>query len=387
MQCEHVKVSGRISSLRNVRASARGRRRLVLSAAGAASAFRAILDALARVISPVLIDGPGWHRLREAVRGLPVDPGTGFGFELHLGDSAAATDLYVAVPRGSRLAEHYVRLGERAAPDSAAAGFAEHLGAIERSAPWAEDMGVEFDVTCGSPGAPPGRFVRIRSDVAAPGAAGSPAAQTVGEWIAGAAGWRLAGGERGALERTFDALAAGGAMVDCVGIMPGRARRAFKVVSRTLEPACALPLLERLRWSGPAGEIAAFLTAFEGSFRTLRLAVGVTAAGVAPRVGLELFQDEPGRLHHAGVAGWRPFLARLCEAGLCLPDKKDALAAWPGRELVFRGRDAFGLFTGLHHVKVSFRAGDRGAGSGVEAKAYPAAGYRTFETIRSWFRR
>ncbi|MDE0229604.1 MAG: hypothetical protein OXJ62_12205 [Spirochaetaceae bacterium] len=360
---------------------------MVLSSEDAAAAFGAILDALSRVVSPVLIDRAGWLCLREAVRGLPVDPGTGFGFELRLGDRAAGTDLYVAVRRGSRLAAHYVRRGEQEAPGSAAAGFGDHLAAIDESAPWAEDMGVEIDVTSGSPGGPPGRFVRIRSDAADPGAAGFPAGQTVGEWIAGAAGWRLTGGERGALERTFDALAAGGGMVDCVGIMPGRVRRAFKVVSRTLEPAYALPLLERLRWSGPAGEIAAFLTAFEGSFRTLRLAVGVTAAGVAPRVGLELFQDEPGKLHHAGVAGWRPFLARLCEAGLCLPDKMDALAAWPGRELVFRGRDAFGVFTGLHHVKVSFDAGHRGAGAGVEAKAYPAAGYRTFETIRSWFGR
>ena len=360
---------------------------MVLSSAEASSAFGAILDALSRVISPVLIDGPGWRRLREAVRGLPVDPGTGFGFELRLGVPAAGTDLYVAVPRGSRLAEHYVRHGKRAASGSAAAGFADHLAAIDRSAPWAEDMGIEFDVTSRSPEGPPGRFVRIRSEVAAPGAAGFPAAQTVGEWIAGAAAWRLTGGERGALERTFDGLAAAGGMADCVGVMPGRATRAFKVVSRPLEPARAVPLLERLRWRGPANEIAAFLSAFEGSFRSLRLAVGVTAAGVMPRVGLELFQDEPGRLHHAGVGRWGAFLARLCEAGLCLPEKLDALAAWPGREFVFRGRDTFGVFTGLHHVKVSFDADGGGAGTGLEANAYPAAGYRTFETIRSWYGR
>ena len=359
---------------------------MVLSAEDAASAFGAILDALSRVISPVLIDRAGWLRLREAVRGLPVDPGTGFGFELRLGDPAAGTDLYAAAPRRSRLAEHYVRRGERAAPGSAAAGFGDRLATIDRSAPWADDMGVEIDVTSGSPGGPPGRFVRIRADVAAPGAAGFPAARTVGEWIAGAAGWRLTDGEHEALERTFDELAAAGGMVDCVGIMPGRASRAFKVVSRTLEPACAPALLERLRWRGPAGEVAAFLTRFEGSFRSLRVAVGVTAAGVVPRVGLELFQDEPGRLHHAGVGGWGPFLARLCEAGLCLPEKMDGLAAWPGPEFVFRGRDTFGVFTGLHHVKVSFDASD-GGDAVVEAKAYPAAGYRTFETISSWLGR
>ena len=360
---------------------------MVLSSDDAASAFGAILDALSRVISPMLIDGAGWLRLREAVRGLPVDPGTGFGFELRLGDPAAETDLYVAVPRRSRLAEHYVRRGQQAAPGSAAAAFGDHLAAIDRSAPWADDMGVEFDVTSGSPGAPHGRFVRIRSGAAAAGAARFPAAHAVGDWIAGAAGWRLTDGEHEALERTFDGLAAAGGMVDCVGIMPGRASRVLKVVSRTLHPACAMQTLERLRWNSPAGAIAAFLTTFEGSFRSLRLAVGVTAAGVVPRVGLELFQGEPGRLDHAGVVRWGPFLTRLQEAGLCVPGKLDGLAAWPGRELVFRGRDTFGVFTGLHHVKITFDSESGGAGAAVEAKAYPAAGYRTFEAISSRFGR
>ena len=344
------------------------------------ASFAAILDALSRVISPALIDADGWRRLRAAVRGLPVDPGIGFGFELRLGDPAAATDLYLAVPRGSRLAEYYVQRGERAAPGSAAAHLGACLAAIDTGARWAQDMGAEFDAASGSPGTPPGLFVRIRPEAAAAGA-GLPPARTVGEWIAGAAGWRLADGERTALERTFDALAAEACAVDCVGVVPGRARRAFTVVSRTLPPAAALAVLERLRW-GPTAAIAALLVATEGLFRSLRLAVAVTVAGVAPRVGLELFQGEPGTLRHAGVGDWGPLLALLCAAGMCLPEKMDALAAWPGREFVFRGADTFGLLTGLHHVKVSF---DSESGAAVEAKAYPAAGYRTFDTIRARF--
>ena len=359
-----------------------------LSAEEAASAFGAVLDALARVISPALIDAAGWIRLREAVRGLPVDPGNGFGFELRLGDPAATTDFYLAVRRGSRLAEHHVRRGARAAPGSAAARFGAHLAAIDTGAPWAEDVGVELDITSGSPETPPGLtlpglFVRIRPGVADPAGAAHPGAPAVGDWLAGAVGWRLAAAEHAALERTFDGLAAAGVPVDCVGIMPGRAGRAFRVVSRTMEPARALPALERLRWRGAAGEVSAFLSACDGSFPLLRLALGVTAAGVAPRVGLELFQGEPGTLRNPGVGGWRPCLARLCAAGLCLPEKMTALSAWPVRDFVFRGRDTFGVLTGLHHVKVTFDANDGGAGAAVEAKAYPAAGYRTFDTIRS----
>lgn len=358
---------------------ARYSRTVMPSREDSARAFAAILDALSRVIAPALIDAAGWRRLRAAVRGLPVDPGIGFGFELRLGDPAAGTDLYLAVPRRSRLAAYYVQRGKRAATGSAAAHLGAHLAAIASGARWAEDMGIEFDATSGSPGTPPGLFVRIRAKVAA--AASLPPARTVGEWIAGAAGWRLAGGEQTALERTFDALAAAAVAVDCVGVMPGRAGRAFKVVSRTLAPAAALSVLERLCW-GPTGQIAALLAATEGLFRSLRLAVAVTVAGVAPRVGLELFQGEPGTLRHAGVGDWEPLLARLCEAGVCLPAKMDALAAWPGREFVFCGPDTFGVLTGLHHVKVSF---DSEPGAGVEAKAYPAAGYRTFDTIRARF--
>ena len=354
-----------------------------LSAEEAASAFGAVLDALARVISPALIDGAGWLSVREAVRGLPVDPGNGFGFELRLGDPAATADFYLAVRRGSRLAEHHVRRGARAAPGSAAARFGAHLAAIDTDAPWADDVGVELDITSGSPANLPGLFVRIRPDVADTAGAGHPGAPAVADWLAGAVGWRLAAAEHGALERTFDGLAAAGVPVDCVGIMPGRAGRAFRVVSRTMQPARALPALGRLRWRGAAGEVAAFLSAFEGSFPLLRLALGVTAAGVAPRVGLELFQGEPGTLRNPGVGGWRPCLARLCAAGLCLPEKMAALSAWPVRDFVFRGSDTFGVLTGLHHVKVTFDANDGGAGAAVEAKAYPAAGYRTFDTIRS----
>ena len=144
-----------------------------------------------------------------------------------------------------------------------------------------------------------------------------------------------------------------------------------------------LMALEELGWTGPAGEVAAFLGAVRWVFRSLRLAIGVDARGVSPRIGLELFQGEPGSLSQPGAGGWPPFLAALCEDGLCLPGKMDGLLAWPGRELVFRGRDTFGVLMGIGHVKVSFE--ERKGGAAIMAKAYPAAGYLPFETIESRF--
>ena len=335
------------------------------------------------MISPALIDDAGWASLRDAVWGLPVDPGTGFGFELRLADTSAVTDFYIALPRGSSLGDHYVRLGERAPPGSAAAALGNRLAAIEAEAPWSDILCVEFDAASGPPGAPPGLFVRIGSDLTENSAAGAPDAQTMAAWLAGTAGWRLAGGEGPALRRAFEAVAAAGGSVDCLGIMPGRAERAFKVNSRAMEAERALMVLEGLGWTGPVFEVAAFLEQFEGLFRWLRLAIGVTSSGVLPRIGLELFQGEPGSLSQPGADGWARFLAGLCENGLCLKQKLDGLLAWPGRELVFCGRDTFGVLTGIAHVKVSFE--ERDGGAAIEAKAYPAAGYLPFETIESRF--
>lgn len=351
------------------------------SAGDSAFAFGAILDALARVISPALIDDAGWASLRDVVQGLPVDPGTGFGFELRLADTAAETDFYITLPRGSSLGDHYIRLGECSSPGSAQAVLGDRLASLDAGAPWADILCVEFDSASGPPGAPPGLFVRIGSDLAENGAAGAADARTVADWLAGAVGWQLAVGEGRALRRAFDAVAAAGSSVDCLGIMPGRAVRAFKVNSQAIEPGRALHLLERLRWKGPADEVAAFLARFEGLFRSLRLAIGVTADGVLPRVGLELFQGEPGSLTQPGAGEWPSFLAGLCENGLCLPQKLDGLLAWPGRELVFCGEDTFGVMTGIAHVKVSFE--ERDGGAAIKVKAYPAAGYLPFETIAS----
>jgi len=358
--------------------------RALASAEDAASAFGAVLEALSRTMSPALIDDAGWIPLREAMAGLPVGPSTGFGFELRLGEPAAGADVYVALPRKGTLADHFIRRGAGAAPGSAAAGLRTRLAAIDTGAPWSEMLGLEYDVVSGSRGARPGLFVRIRSDFAEAGAAGFPPAASVAEWLAGALGRRLAGGEGRALGLAFDGFAAAGAKVADVGIIPDRPSREFKVVSRPLEPARVLPLLARLRWPGPAREVAAFLSAFAGSFRTLRLAVGVAAGGVSPRIGLELFQGAPGSLSHPAAREWEPLLAGLREDGLCLPGKVEGLLAWPRREFVYCGRDAFGISTDIHHVKVSFEEGQGGVA--LEAKAYPAAAYLPFDAILSRLR-
>ena len=346
---------------------------VVPSADDSAFAFGTILDVLPRAVSPALIDAVGWNRLRETVQGLPVDPGTGFGFELRLGVSAANADIFVMLPRSGTLAEYFIRRNKWAGE------FCDRLAEIETDAHWAEMLAVEYDVMDAPQGTPPGLFVRIRSNPA--GTEVFPSAEKVAEWLTSAVGWRLEDLERRALAQAFDRMFAAGAAVDCLGIMPGRPMRAYKVNSRPMAPGHALQVVEKLGWKGPFGAVATFLSDFEGTFRTLRIAVGVTAEGILPRIGLELFQGEEGSLSHLGAGPWGPFLARLCEHGLCLPEKLDGLVAWPGREFVFCGPKTFGLLTGVAHFKVSVEA--RNSGTVVEAKAYPVAGYLPFDAVES----
>ena len=204
----------------------------------------------------------------------------------------------------------------------------ERLATIDVDAAWCELLGLEYDVASETPDAGPGLFARLRSDRARAGV--SDTAIIVSSWLAGAVGWRLSSGEREALGRAFDELAASGGLVCDVGIMPGRPGRTFKITSQPMEPARALAVLDRLQWQGPTSEAAAFLSAFSGLFRSLRLTFGIAAGGVSPRIGFELFQGEPGSISSPGVGEWAPCLARLCEDGLCLPKKMEGLLAWPG---------------------------------------------------------
>ena len=352
-----------------------------LSEEDAATAFNAILDVLSRTVSQALIDRAGWARLRAAVFGSPIDPGAGFGFELRLDESAAGADYYCTMTRGSLLRNHHIRLGECAPHGSVARRLGNQLAALDRTAPWCELMGLEYDLMSGETDASPGLFARIRSDLPERGASGNPAASSAIAWLAGVVGWQLAAEEGRALGRLFDGVAAAGGAIDNVGIMPDRSVRAFKAICRPSDSRHVMRILEGLEWKGPITEIAATLSDFEGLFRSLRLAVGTTGNGILPQIGLELSQGEDTSFSRPGVGEWAPLLNKLCEKGLCLPAKLNGLLNWPGREFVFCDSGTFGMLTGIGHVKLTFDA--TGKGTAVAAKAYPAVAYIPFETLRA----
>ena len=67
-----------------------------------------LLEQFRSRISSALIDGPGWDRLLERARALPISLATsGFGFELPLHESERRADLGVALFEGSASAAHF----------------------------------------------------------------------------------------------------------------------------------------------------------------------------------------------------------------------------------------------------------------------------------------
>lgn len=124
----------------------------------------------------------------------------------------------------------------------------------------------------------------------------------------------------------------------CVEALPERAT-AFSVgvmFSRGMDEArlCLtgarlpewLDYLERIGWSGDRRALVAALGELPGLADRVTLDIDV-GESVGPKVGLELFLDDP-----PGPAQprWERLLGHLVEQGLCVPGKAEAALAWVG---------------------------------------------------------
>lgn len=134
---------------------------------------------------------------------------------------------------------------------------------------------------------------------------------------------------RGVLERRPP-----GAAVPYAGIMLSRARQAVRVyLSRV--PGSAVPaLLDDVGWpEDEARESARVLGAVQaGAAPELgMLHLDVLEGALLPRLGLEYTLERKPQVR--GQIVERPFVDRLVECGLCAPERRDALLAWPGYEV------------------------------------------------------
>ena len=325
----------------------------------APASFASVLDGCRRLFPPALLASAGWERVRDRAGRLPravID--TQFGFEFRLGQPNPAADLAVAVLPDSELAHHYVREGVRAEPDSPAAalGAALQEQAVNPDSYFARSVAgvvLEYDLAeaAGPPAAPPGIFLTPSRDAPAArrgfhehrDAAGLLAA------LADAAGWNGHGEYLPMVERTLAALPDTGYLFQA-GALPGRSPKAFRLLFKGIAPAQVPALLARLEWAGPTDEAAAVLDAMDDLVTYIAVSIDVTADGVGPRLGLELYR--PPKWMAVDRTGWRPFIARLRERDWCLPAKAAGLRNWPGVDRLFTEAGVFVVRQGINHVKI-----------------------------------
>jgi len=156
------------------------------------------------------------------------------------------------------------------------------------------------------------------------------------------------------------------------GVWLTRSLTTFRVCAPAL-PLGAIPAVVReLGWLGPADAYAAQWRDLSRFTDRVSLHLDV-AERVGPRLGLEVGFAESSAAFNADDPEDTRFCDYLVDAGMCRPDKRDALFDWVGG---FRlggpaGGDALGLFLRtISHVKVVYQPG-----RAPEAKAYLAVGY------------
>ena len=297
---------------------------------------------------------------------------THFGFEFHLAEPSADADLVVLAIPESDLARHYVSEGKRAEPGSPAAALAAGLER-QTAAPdsylarGVRAMMLEYDLAGLAPHQPvppPGVFFSPRSS--GPGSRDGftehrdPAGLL--EALAVTAGWSGHGEMLPTVDRIIAALPET-ASVFQAGALPGRSPKAFRILVWGAAQEEVPALLERLEWPGSTAAATAVLSAMEDLTTYVAIGLEVTAQGIGPRLGLELYR--PVRWFDVDPMGWNPFIERVTEQGWCVPDKADGLRRWPGAERLLGEEAIYIVRQGISYFKVVVERGARTA-----AKAY-----------------
>ena len=324
--------------------------------------FGEILTGLNSLFPSALVGASGWERLLALAHRLPIHViDKRFGFEFDLCDPDPAADFCTVPLPGSRLAEFYVRQGRSAPPDSTEAALGAFLAA-QADGPQAlpaRGGGVilEYDLV-GVPSeqpVAPGVFITSARHLL-----DDPDSAVSALWAV--AGWKPDAGERGQVQRIYEALPPDGC-ISQAGVMPGRAERALRLIVSTQSGADAVGVLRRIRWPGSFAEAAAVSESLAELTRPgVALSVDATAQGISSRLGLEFHR--PVEWHQLDRSGWNRLIDLLTERGWCLPEKAGGLKAWPRVESVFEGGSVYQVRQSINHVKVVV---DRGS---TTAKAY-----------------
>lgn len=179
----------------------------------------------------------------------------------------------------------------------------------------------------------------------------------------------------------FDLLP-GSAYVFQIGVMLARKCDFVRICIRNISPEQILDYLAKINWQGSVSDLKSILTKLSSFVERIDLDIDVGEV-IFPKIGLECYLDKQPKYEPR----WQLFLAYLVETGLCIPEKRDALLAYPGyiREKSNQESWPSGLlklsqflgseyervfFRGLHHIKVVYQPEIP-----LEAKAYLSANH------------
>ena len=277
--------------------------------------------------------------------------------ELRLGDPAPAADLAVSIGPGNPLTPFFIRRGEASAAGSPVAALGRLLVRMQSNAAASSFTGgfLEYDVAEVPPDQrpEPAVFLSLRPEVAR-----SCSAEALVQELTEAVGWE----DRrvtGVLAQVIGALPPGGGIYQ-IGAMLGRELQAVKVLASVGGNEDITDFLDRAGWSGSIENVQRAMDDMSSTTARFALSIDMTAQGLLPRLGLEIYPADLGK----GVAAWRPIVERVAELGLCLADKKRGLLAFPGIERLFGSNGVFVLYRGISHLKLTVHGGS------LQSKAY-----------------
>ncbi|WP_395850728.1 hypothetical protein [Cystobacter fuscus] len=180
--------------------------------------------------------------------------------------------------------------------------------------------------------------------------------------------WPFAAPQLATFRRCWEAIPAT-CRYRTVGIPYSRPTEAIRLIL-ILKHDEAFHYLERVGWSGSASKLSKRVGKFLRFHHEMALHIDIHPQGVEPQVGMEIYMDE-NSLYRGRGGDCRPLLDAAVEESLCVPELRDALAAWPGS-------DTLGLPDGrmvrvermFHHVKLVSQLDLT-----LQAKAYTTAEY------------
>ena len=326
-----------------------------------------LLEQFRDQIPPVLVDGPGWDKLVERARGLPVSlGGFGFGFELPLHEREPRADLGVPLFAGSRSAAHFEEWCLSQRTDSSMKAVVPLLREMGREESdlrrvVGDKLMLEYDIDPAHRGVPPDPGIFLYTDDTPPG--DGPVqrledVEIVANAVDAASSREPDAAERRQVERLFRAMPPD-TYIGSIGAFPARPR-AFRLTINGFREAHELAaFLECANWPGQPAAAAALASDLEkrGAFAHLAVHFDVQAEGVGPLLGVSCYPREARWVKD--IKPWEALIDVLREQGVAVPEKLNALEnSWSGAETMLGRRTLLIVVRGVHHIKLVL-AGDR----------------------------